>query len=168
MKKVCTNCGREHEGMDDVCEQCKAIISTNPEQDTQKSGGQKKQNKGTFSLGSIVATIVIFLVVFYGIDGGFSKAMAKDLTSNPYIAYGFALGNYRVKSSCVKGTVTANEGIDVQIGVEITFYNKKKSVIDTRYDYCQSFLQQGESWEFSVAIPNDSAYYKITKVAYIQ
>ncbi|MBR3420425.1 MAG: FxLYD domain-containing protein [Oscillospiraceae bacterium] len=165
MKKFCIRCGQEHDGVDIVCEQCKATEEKNLSPDVQQANESNMSNKSSLSTGTIIAIIVVILAICFGyiVDGGNSKSKIKDLTSSPYLTTGVTLVNYHVDSSYVKGTITANVGKGSSLAIEIAFFDKNKSILDTYYDYSPP-LDEGQSWSFSVLAPVDSAYYKIKRI----
>lgn len=150
--KTCIKCGKEHDGIEDVCEACKGTSLTNA------------ANKGKLSTGSILSILASAAAILFLFSGQLFKKPIKDLTKDPYVTPGFSLDDYKADSSYIKGTVSAETWKDTNMAIEIYFYDKNKSILETKYDYSPS-LNPGDSWAFSVVIPRDSAYYKITRVA---
>lgn len=166
MLKYCVKCGKQHDGNDIVCNECKSKESSllqQPVQNTGATGANPNKNAIVYIIAAVIVAPMVFK--FLPFSSKSSSNSIKDITSSPYVSAGFTLDSYRAESSAIKGTVSASTWKDTKLAVEISFYDKNKSIIDTRYDYSPP-LNPGDSWAFTVYIPNDSAYYKITRVAY--
>lgn len=166
MPKYCVKCGKQHNSTDIVCDECKSKeqpSAQQPVQNTNTTGAKANGNSLVYIVAAVIAVPMIFK--FLPFSSKSSSNSIKDITSSPYVSAGFTLDNYRAESTAIKGTVSTSTWKDTKLAVEISFYDKNKSIIDTRYDYSPP-LNPGDSWAFSVYIPSDSAYYKITRVAY--
>lgn len=162
----CTKCGKQHNGNDIVCDECKSRELPSAQQSVQNTSTTGAKANGNSLVYIVVAVIAVPMIIkFLPFSSKSSSNSIKDITSSPYVSTGFTLDSYRAESYAIKGTVSANSWKDTKLAVEISFYDKNKSIIDTRYDYSPP-LNPGDSWAFSVYIPSDSAYYKITRVAY--
>ena len=167
----CPECNKEISENARFCPDCGATLNTagTTTDNTPVSVSNIQQNNQWTNNRIIRLAVSLILICFtINLITGFKSTSIKDKTSNPNIIDGLTLESYTVEnakfSTFITGVVEAHtEYFDKGAFVKVRFYDSDGNFLSEGQN-ASSALRKGDSWKFSIYVPNDVASYEIITV----